>query len=209
MAVEDLKVGDLVLTQDQGMQPICWIGSQKISHQVASIFPDLMPVRIKSGAFGANLPHAGFLLSPQHRVLVRSKIVAKMAGAFEALVAIKHLVEMDGVEQIIHEDMEVEYFHMLLDHHEVVSADRLPVESLFTGPQALKYIGEKSQNEILALYPDQGQSLEPIAPPARVFLSGSQGRNLVKRCLKNGYELLDYAQNTSELPTDTPDLART
>lgn len=208
VAVEDLKVGDRVLTQDHGMQPIRWIGSQTISRQIASILPDLMPVRIKSGTFGANLPHADLLLSPQHRVLVRSKIVAKMIGAFEALVAVKHLVGMDGVEQLIHADMEVEYFHILFDHHEVIFADGLPAESLFTGQQALKSLGEKSRNEILALYPDQGQNLEPIAPPARAFLSGSQGRNLVKRCLKNGCEQLDRSQSISERPTDTPDHAR-
>lgn len=209
VAVEHLKVGDLVLTQDHGLQPIRWIGSRMISQQVALVFPNLMPVRIKSGAFGAMLPHADLLLSPQHRVLVRSKIVAKMAGHSEALVAIKHLVEMDGIEQIACEDMDVDYFHILFDHHEVISANGLPTESLFAGAQALQSIGEKSRNEIFALYPDLGRNRGPIAPPARVFLSGSQGLTLVARCLKNGKRLLDYGPNVLKLSTGNPEYART
>ena len=44
--VQELQIGDLVVTRDSGLLPIRWIGSQKTSGQGA-----MAPVRIKAGRF--------------------------------------------------------------------------------------------------------------------------------------------------------------
>ncbi|MDG1339311.1 MAG: Hint domain-containing protein [Paracoccaceae bacterium] len=49
---------------------------------------------------------------------------------------------------------EVEYFHLLFDHHEVIFAEGAPTESFYTGPEALKAISAEAMEEILAILPE-------------------------------------------------------
>ena len=97
VAVEDLREGDLVMTRDHGAQPIRWIGSHCMGAVILYAQPHLRPIRISADALGQNAPAQDLIVSPQHRVLVRSKIAQRMFGATEILVAAKHLLELDGV----------------------------------------------------------------------------------------------------------------
>ncbi|WP_353143118.1 Hint domain-containing protein, partial [Paracoccus sp. (in: a-proteobacteria)] len=72
--IEQIGVGDLVQTRDNGLQPVRWIGSQKLGAAELAAMPKLQPIRVKAGALGPDAPRQDLLVSPQHRVLVRSKI---------------------------------------------------------------------------------------------------------------------------------------
>ncbi|WP_246175358.1 Hint domain-containing protein [Paracoccus limosus] len=133
-AIEDLHPGDLVLTLDHGAQPLRWIGAIRVGATWLALAPRLRPIRIRAGALGAGLPATDLVVSPQHRVLVRSAIAQRMFGATEVLVAAKQLVQIDGID-IATDLPEVEYFHLLFDRHEVVIANGAPTETLFTGPR--------------------------------------------------------------------------
>src|SRR5690606_6300515 len=76
--VEKLRLGDEVLTLDHGYQPIRWLGSRKLSALALRARPALRPVEIRDGALGAGLPTRDLRLSPQHRVLLRSKVLDRM-----------------------------------------------------------------------------------------------------------------------------------
>lgn len=179
VAVEALKAGDLVETRDNGLQPVRWIGSIKMSAQDLQKNPNLIPIRISAGALGAGTPAADLLVSPQHRVLVRSKIAQKMFGTSEILVAAKQLLEVDGID-IATDLSEVEYFHFLFDQHEVVVSNGAETESLYTGPQAIKSVGPAALAEIYTLFPElQSDSYAPV--PARVLANGRKGRQLTAR----------------------------
>ena len=188
VAVEDLKVGDEVLTRDNGYQPIRWIGSTRLSARMLALFPRLCPIRISAGALGQDMPAADLLVSPQHRVLVRSRIALKMFGAMEVLVPAKQLLQIDGIDQAT--DLQtVEYFHFLLDRHEVVISNGAETESLYTGPQALKSVSKEAHAEILALFPELA-SPEYRSDPARQIPSGRRARKLAHRHMQAGRELL-------------------
>lgn len=182
-AVEDLAVGDLVLTRDRGAQPIMWMGSQPVMRETLERQPNLRPIRIKAGALGDNLPAADLIVSPQHRILVRSKIAQKMFGTIEVLVAAKQLLLLDGID--IAEDMEsVEYFHIMFDRHEVIIANGAEAESLFTGPEAMKAVGPAAREEILTLFPQLAdESFEAVA--ARTLATGRTGRRMAQRHAQN------------------------
>lgn len=158
--VEDLRIGDLVLTLDRGAQPIRWIGSRKLDIELACI-PRLRPVRIRADALGAGVPKADLLVSPQHRVLLRSRIAARMFGAAEVLAAAKSLLGLDGIE--VADDLpEVEYFHFTFDQHEIVFANGAEAESLFPGPEALKAVSPAARRELAEIFVDlANQSPEP------------------------------------------------
>ncbi|MTH63653.1 hemolysin [Paracoccus sp. DK608] len=179
IAVQDLKAGDLVVTRDNGLQPIRWIGSVKMGKGALMAQPKLRPIRIKAGALGNDMPTADLLVSPQHRVLVRSKVAMKMFGALEVLVAAKQLLQIDGID-IAHDVAEAEYFHFLFDRHEVVNSNGAATESLFTGPEALKAVDREARQEIFSLFP-QLRSDDFVATPARPIPAGRRSRKLAVR----------------------------
>jgi hypothetical protein len=183
MSIESLNVGDLIQTKDHGPQPVRWIGSTKLGARTLTSLPNLRPIRIRAGALGLNTPAADLLVSPQHRVLVRSKIAQKMFNTDEVLVAAKQLLQLDGVA--LAEDLEeVEYFHILFDNHEIIKSNGAETESLFTGVQALKSVGVAARGEIHALFPELvGGSPETI--PARPLVPGRVGRQLATRHRQN------------------------
>lgn len=179
--VETIRVGDLIMTADHGLQPVRWIGRRHISAAILAVRPNFRPIRIAAGALGAGRPAADLTVSPQHRLLISSAQVRGIAGTDEVLVAAKHLLHMPGIE--ITEPDGVDYFHILFDRHEVVYANGGPAESLYLGRQALKSLSPEGRAEVMALFPELRDMDEDEAWPAcRPFLKGRDGRRLA-RCL--------------------------
>ncbi|MFD1880589.1 Hint domain-containing protein [Paracoccus pacificus] len=178
-----LRVGDLVRTQDHGYQPIRWIGRRTFGATELKNDPDLRPVRIRAGALGTGIPSSDLVVSPQHRVLIRSKISQSIFATDEVLAGVKHLLVKDGVEVV--DDLEgVTYVHFLLDRHEIVYANGAPAETLHTGAEALKSVGPAARAEIFSIFPELERNHQ--RETARLALSGRDARKLAARHAKNG-----------------------
>lgn len=190
-AVEDLRVGDLVWTVDRGLQPIQWIGSRYLGPSSLARTPALRPVRIAAGALGPNTPAQDLTVSPQHRVLVRSRIAQRMFGSDEILVAARQLVEIDGIK-VVEAPAGVAYFHLLFDRHEVVMSNGALTESLYTGTEALKGVGIAAREEIIAIFPEL-RADGHVTDAARMIIRGRQGRQLAARHAKNAQALVRAA----------------
>jgi len=184
VAVEHLAAGDRVMTQDHGAQTIQWIG-----HSDMAVTPNIAPIRIERGALGQDMPTRPLFVSPQHRLLVRSRIVARMTDAPEALIAAKKLVGMPGITQTAPSGR-VRYFHILCDRHEIVFAEGAPAETLLPGPQAKRMLSPDAWDEITTIFPGIDDVLSSY-PPARPILRGGQTKSLVDRQIKNGLALVD------------------
>lgn len=187
--VEALAVGDLVMTADHGPQAIRWIGSKKLGAAELRANPDLRPIRISAWALGRNMPDRDLVVSPQHRVVVRSAIAGKMFDTEEILVPAKKLLDVEGVDYDEVGPEGVEYFHFLFDAHEVVYSNGALTESLFTGPEALKSVSEDARAELEALFP---QLLDPEFVPVAARPIPHKGRRiatLVARHRKNAKPL--------------------
>lgn len=197
-SVEHLRIGDLALTADQGLQELKWIGSQYLSPKALAENPKLRPIRILKGALGVELPNADLVVSPQHRILVRSKIAKRMFGQDEVLIAACRLLPLDGIE-IADDLLEVTYIHFLFDRHQVVFANGAETESLFAGPQALKSISADALAEIQSIFPEF-LWLDQSHKAARMIVEGSQGKQLVKRHQQNQKALVLRRQNPVSFP---------
>jgi len=181
IAVEKLQAGDLIMTKDHGLQPIRWIGSRKISKKALSKGAILTPIRIDAGALGEGKPEKDLIVSPQHRILVRSKIAINLFGASEVLVAAKQLLFLHGINYC--DDLiEVEYFHFMFDEHEVVFSNGAETESLYIGSESKKSLGKAALQEIYMIFPELRDRDPDFRPKgARQLLSGRQGRKLAQR----------------------------
>ena len=121
--IEELRAGDRVQTLDSGLQPIRWIGARP-----GFGGRGCAPVEIPAGRLGATAPLA---VSQQHRLLIRGPQVQLMFGEGEVLVPAIHLVAMGAARLLPRPG--AEYFHLLLDRHEVILANGLASESLLPG----------------------------------------------------------------------------
>ncbi|HEY0213035.1 MAG TPA: Hint domain-containing protein [Paenirhodobacter sp.] len=189
--VEDLAIDDLVTTVDHGPQPVRWVGCSPMTTEALARNEKLRPIRIRAGALGDGVPLADLLVSPQHRILVRSKVAERLFGAREVLISAKQLLQIDGVD--VAEDVaSVDYYHVLFDRHEVVVSNGAETESLFTGPQALKSIGRAAVEEIFTLFPQlRDRDYTPAA--ARILVSGRQGRKMIMRHIQHKRDLVAVA----------------
>ncbi|MQQ07286.1 type I secretion protein [Epibacterium sp. SM1979] len=150
--VEDLQVGDRVITRDNGIQEIRWFGQRHMTGAELSENAKLQPILIRQGALGNGLPERDMMVSPNHRVLVANDKTALYFEDREVLVAAKHLVGLEGVDAV--EADSVTYIHFMFDQHEVVLSDGSWTESFQPGDQTLRGLDSAQRAEIFALFPE-------------------------------------------------------
>lgn len=183
--VETLQVGDVVQTLDNGPQPVRWIGHKDISPAILRAKPNLRPIRIKAGALGDQMPSRDLIVSPQHRILVKSKIAIRMFDAAEILVPAKHLLGLDGVD--VADDLQsVTYYHIMCDSHEIIEAEGALAETLHTGTEAMKTLSDQATLEIEAIFGATPYLDRTLARPTP---KGKQARRLIDRHVKNAKSL--------------------
>ncbi|XHE54688.1 Hint domain-containing protein [Phaeobacter sp. BS34] len=167
--VEALQPGDLVMTRDDGLQPLRWIGSRRVQAQGR-----FAPIRIKAGALGE---HDDLWVSPQHRILLSNGMAEMLFGAHEVLVAAKDLVNDRSITR--KPGGEVTYVHVLFDDHQLVVSEGLVTESFQPGPQTSRQFDQDVLDELQALFPDlDPRTGEGYGPAARPSLRSYEARLL-------------------------------
>lgn len=116
VAVEDLVLGDRVMTVDGEALPIRWIGHRRVDCRRHPRPEPVLPVRVEAGAFGPGRPARHLCLSPDHAIYAEG-----------ILVPVKHLLNGTTLRQM--EVRRVTYFHIELTRHAVILAENLPTES--------------------------------------------------------------------------------
>ncbi len=172
--IETLEVGDLVLTKDNGIQAIRWIGRKALAAQTLRAAPHLQPVTIKKDAFGAGVPKRDLQFSPQHRVLISNPSLEKCHGSNEVLVPAKGL--LDGQTAVQSCGQGVEYIHILFDRHEIVFTEGLASESFQPGSVGIDAIDMGARAELFELFPQLQYGLESYGPTARPSLTVQETR---------------------------------
>ncbi|MBN2907200.1 MAG: Hint domain-containing protein [Rhodobacteraceae bacterium] len=150
--VEDLRVGDKIITRDNGIQEIRWAGTTWLGAASLSRAPYLNPILIRAGALGHGLPERDMRVSPQHRMLVASDRAVTHFHEREVLVAAKHLINGRGVRQVAANA--VHYIHFMFDAHQVILSNGAWTESFQPNDYTLGGMGNGQRNEILDLFPD-------------------------------------------------------
>ena len=109
--VETLKAGDTVVTRFSGLQKIRWIGRQSFSGESLKGDWRNIPVHIRAGALGDNVPSRDLYVSPGHSMLVDG-----------TLLLAKNLVNGITITQGWTPE-QVEYYQLDLGAHDCVLAE--------------------------------------------------------------------------------------
>ncbi|MDZ4087425.1 MAG: Hint domain-containing protein [Tabrizicola sp.] len=175
--VESLAAGDMVVTRDNGLQPLRWVGRRILSKVDLQARPELQPVRISAGALGSSGPDRSIMLSPQHRVLVEGARAEMYFGESEVLVPAKHLIGLSDVSRALPAEG-VTYVHILFDKHEIVLSDGIWTESFQPAERTLNALEDAARAEVLALFPELGVDATSF-PAARLSLKAHEARVLI------------------------------
>ncbi|AJE47875.1 Hint domain-containing protein [Celeribacter indicus] len=160
--VEDLRVGDPVVTMDNGIQRLRWIGAREVP-----AVGRFAPVEIAAGALGNE---AALTVSPQHRMLLRGWRADMLFGTSEVFAAARHLVNGRTIRQ--RPGGTVCYYHLMFDRHEVIFAEGAASESFHVSDYSLTGVADRAREELFALFPELRS------------LPGSHG-DTARRCLKS------------------------
>lgn len=173
--IEDLRVGDLVTTLDNGSQPLRWIGTRSVSHAEMLARPEFRPVRFETGALGNSRP---LLVSPQHRMLLNDWRAEVYFGEEQVLIAAKALVNGSTIREVVPETA-VTYCHLLSDRHEVILAEGALSESFHPGEAGLAALDAAQREEIAALFPnlplERRRAAFPIVKPTEARILSLPG----------------------------------
>ena len=168
--IATLRVGDLVVTRDHGLQPIRWIQSRTVP-----ALENFAPIRIRPGVVTGQ--ERDLLVSPQHRMMFQGYRAELLFGESEVLIAAKHLV--DG--RLVTQDAggNVTYIHMMFDEHEVVYAEGAATESFHPGDVGLTAISDPARDELFALFPELRTNVNGYGQTARRCLKRHEADLLI------------------------------
>ena len=148
--VEDLKIGDEVMTMAGALRPIKWIGRRSYSGRFGTGQKHILPVCVKAGALEDNVPRRDLWISPHHAMYIEGLLIEA-----KALVNGASIVQAEQVDK-------VDYFHIELDTHDVIIAEGALSESFIDdGSRDIFH----NAHEYSALYPDAVTGIAQYCAP--------------------------------------------
>ena len=118
--IEDLAIGDKLLTRDDGVQQVRWIGQSTVR-----AVGEMAPIRIRAGTL--NNAH-DLIVSPDHRLFIYQREDKLGAGRSELLIKARHLVNEDTI--VVQDGGFIDYFQLLFDGHQIIYAEGIAAESM-------------------------------------------------------------------------------
>jgi hypothetical protein len=171
VCIEELQIGDLVATMRGKAMPVKWIGRNLYKRSGPSWNPDVVQIRISRHALDERTPHRDLYLSPGHALFIDGD-----------LILVKDLVNGTSIAPAPPADGEtIEYFHVVLESHEMILAEGAPAETLLLWGD--NHEGFTNFAEFKRLYP-AGLAMTPFARIAGF----ESGRDHLKALLRLGMQ---------------------
>ncbi|WP_338548452.1 Hint domain-containing protein [Roseovarius phycicola] len=173
--IEDLRVGDDVLTRDDGVQKIRWIGQSTVR-----AVGDFAPIRIRAGALNNT---NDLILSPEHRLFIYQRSDALGAGRAEVLVRARYLVNGDTVVQ--EDGGFIDYFQLLFDEHQIIYAEGIAAETLLVDPRTRAALPNDLGNNLDPASTSHGDRPHQDFEVSEKLLKHPDAASLLKRASRN------------------------
>ncbi|SHH95039.1 Hint domain-containing protein [Marivita hallyeonensis] len=178
--IEEIRVGDLVLTADHGAQPVRWTRRWTVRTE-----PKTAPVSIAVGALGNGRPFAPLKVSRQHRIFVTSPVARHMFNDSGAFVAAHRLTNLPGVTFDLRAKS-VDYVHILCASHELISANGVYAETLLNSDLSRSLVSARTGTD-----PPDGMARIPVRP----LLSARKQKQFVGRIAERAARRATAASN--------------
>lgn len=151
--VENIRVGDLIVTRDAGLCPVRVVFGRTVTAAELAADPSLAPVRLAARAIAPMMPAQSLLVAPGHRLLIPGWRLEDKPDNELALVPARELAGACDTIHIARDTGDVTYYNIVFDEHVVFTANGLAVESFRPTPAALDTVDRNVGNDITRLFP--------------------------------------------------------
>ena len=148
--VEELAIGDELVTLSGRTAPIRWIGRRSYAGRFLAANRGVQPILFRANSLGDGLPRRDLLVSPDHAMFIDG-----------LLVPAQHLVNGNTVTRELGLER-VDYVHIELDSHDVLLAEGAPSESFVDDDNRGMF---HNADEWDALYPGRERVLAIYCAP--------------------------------------------
>jgi Hint domain len=191
-AVETLRKGDVVQTEDGRRARVVWIGHSRYDQLTATSNPAIRPICIRADAFGPGLPRNDLVVSPHHRIVVEGAECELLFGTPRVFVIARHLPP--SMAHSPAPKAEVNYYHLLLKAHDVVLANGLPAESFQPARRMINAIAPETRASLELTLDRLGAKAMLTRPDACLTLTAGEarvlGQMLVAKSRRKGSDLM-------------------
>jgi len=146
--IEELEVGDRVLTRDDGVQEVRWIG-----HSTVRATGEFAPVLIRAGTLNNE---NDLVVSPDHRLFIYQRADALGVGRPELLVRVRHLLNGETITRL--DGGFVEYYQLLFDRHQIIYAEGIAAETLLVDTRTRAALPPELDARLAAALPSHGKA---------------------------------------------------
>ena len=113
--VEQLEIGEEVITASGRSRPIKWIGRRNYASRFVMGPKNILPICIKAGTLDDNVPKRDLWISPNHALFFKDEHGGVLVEAKDLVNGVS-IVQAESVQTI-------EYFHIELETHDIIFAE--------------------------------------------------------------------------------------
>ncbi|NNK78672.1 MAG: hypothetical protein HKP40_08175 [Litoreibacter sp.] len=162
---DSIRPGDLVVTRDNGLQPVQVIWKREIDPTEILGRPGNAPVTLNPRAIGPMMPQKPLTLAPDHRVLIPGYQLAAEAAETGGLVEARALAGLNDGSFFDRDARNETFYNFIFDQHEIVVASGLPVASFLPSGAILPRVDETTRSELVRKFPALRSKTAKAFPP--------------------------------------------
>lgn len=163
--VEFVRKGDLIVTRDNGLQPVRMVWTRVVTAAEMAADPSLSPVVLKPRAIGPMMPQKELAVGRAHRLLIPGWRLEDEDDATNCLVPARDVAGINDNAFVERQDADITYYNLVFDEPQVFCANGLPIESFSPDDETISETPESVLQQLRETFPEQAPGFVDYPAP--------------------------------------------
>lgn len=163
--VEFVRKGDLIVTRDNGLQPVRMVWTRTVTATEMAADPSLSPVVLKPRAIGPMMPQKELAVGRAHRLLIPGWRLQDEDDATSCLVPARDVAGINDNAFVGKQDKDITYYNLVFDEPQVFCANGLPIESFSPDDETISETPETVLQELRETFPERAPGFADYPAP--------------------------------------------
>lgn len=152
--IEFVRKGDLIVTRDNGLQPVRMVWSRTVTAAEMAADPSLSPVILRPRAIGPMMPQRELAVGRAHRLLIPGWRLEDEDDTTSCLVPARDVAGINDNAFVERQENDLTYYNLVFGEPQVFCANGLPVESFTPDDETVDETPEAVLAELRETFPD-------------------------------------------------------